>query len=707
MVMKDRPQWKPSKPPPRDRKLYDAYFDWTLKTEFAYYGKPHWVPVLIEIENVEADKFAETAASWGEWIRIPQIYRVPSRRFKKQKPKFITALVKRDRLVDLLQGGPSVNIRRAEIGRMVDTPKDHRLTGRGWGDLARDKRMAAPFPENTVIIGVIDDSIAFAHDRFRDQTSTRIYHFWDQQIPSDDSGRWDYGREIRKLTPVEGIDDRLQECLHGSLVDEDELYRKTEHLNFARDEHKPLALRGSHGTHVADLACNPPVGEGPIVAVQLPIATTADTSGATLKPQAYDGLVYMLDCAAKMGGKEPLPLVVNLSYGMYAGPHDGTGMLERAIDDLVGACNAGGGKPMLRVVLPAGNSHLLRCHANFILEGTKDENTPPDEAEKEESMVRMHWRVLPDDHTESFLEIWFPEKNEDDLLVGVVTPTGDATGFFGKTESREWRAPTGELVGQVDFYPSGVDSKRAVIRICLAPTAREGGGPTALPSGVWQVCLKNKSAKRIEGIDAWVQRDDTVHGYRRGARQSYLDDRKYARFDQGGRPIDRDSHDDTRRSYVKREGSFNAISGGKESIVASGLIRQSWKPALYSASGPLYPPGRGAPNALGPEVMAGSDDSASQRGILAAGSRSGSCVSMRGTSVAAPQIARLVADNIARNGQGDRQAAADFPKANVNPPDYTEKVPPAGAEMPKPGPKRGGLGRVDYQPMDRKPRFER
>lgn len=696
--------WSKSKPPRRDRKLFDPYYDWAVSTGFAYYGKPDWVPVIIELEK-DVPAFLERVRTqrWGSAMRIPKIYRNPPRRLKK-KLKFLTAMVERARLPELLDAGAvNIDIKRMEIGRMVDMPSGPHLTqeGTGWGDLNLELPNP-PFPAGTVLIGVIDDSIAFAHERFRTGTSTRIWYFWDQQVPSDDSGRWDYGREIRKETMPDGIDDLLGRCKHGEVIDEDEVYRKAGHLNFADSGHKPLALRGSHGTHVADLACNPPVGEGPIVAVQLPIATTEDTSGATLKPQAFDALLYMLDCADQHSGKDPLPLVVNLSYGMYAGPHDGQGLLEQAIDHLLDSCNTGSKTPVLQVVLPAGNSHLLRCHAAFSLDAKAKAPVP----EEEDPSIRLlHWRVLPDDRTESFLEIWYPENRANDLAASVTAPTGLATGWFDLNTSFEWQDAAGRVMGQIQFYPPPLGSKRGVIRIALAPTAGRGGSLTGVPSGIWQVRVENRGASAIADIDAWIQRDDTVHGYRRGARQSYFDDPEYARFDPGGRPIEDDNHLATKDSYVKRQGTFNAISSGTKSIVASGLIRQNWKPSPYSASGPLYPPGRDVPNKRGPEVMAGSDDSPSHNGILAAGSRSGSCVAMRGTSVAAPQVARLVAQNIAGGGKGDRFAAADFPKAVVAHPDYTEKAPPPGAAA-APSLERGGLGRVDYQPP-RKPRFER
>ena len=65
-------------------------------------------------------------------------------------------------------------------------------------------------------------------------------------------------------------------------------------------------------------------------------------------------------------GRAALPVVVNMSFGHIAGPHDGSSMLERAIHELIAARRRVGGR--LEVVVAAGNSLLLRprCHASIL-----------------------------------------------------------------------------------------------------------------------------------------------------------------------------------------------------------------------------------------------------------------------------------------------------------------------------------------------------
>jgi hypothetical protein len=698
---------KSSVRPPR---VFDPYYDWAAATKFAYYGKAVWLPVLIELHEARSLDFADRVfrlqgRDWAGLLRIPPVFRAPPKRLRGKQTRFLTALAKREFFARLYRGDePSAEIKRFELSRAVDLPANM-VGDSGWGSGTPDDD---DVPPSAVVIGVIDDGLAFAHDRFRDgPTSTRIHYFWDQMVPAPFPGTWPYGREICKHdTGVLGIDTRLANCRHAGLVDEDELYRGAGYLDYSQTGYKAFARRGAHGTHVMDLACNPPAqGIGPIIAVQLPSETTADTSGATLTTQVIDALWYMLlraEDIAAANGIEYLPLVVNLSYGMIAGPHDGTGELEQAIDELATLFNTDEDRPLLRVVLPSGNSHLSRCHARFSLAP----KAPPRD---------LHWRVLPDDWTESFLEIWYPDQDDSggnsNLQITVTAPDGSATLAFGVGTSYQWQPNAGVPAGLVSFYPAAAGSSQRLIRLSLAPTHWPDGALTLAPAGLWRISVQNVGNGCVNDIHAWIQRDDTPVGYSRRGRQSYFDDPQYAVFDDGGRPIESDTHALTAMSYVERRATLNAIATGTRTVVIAGMRRSDWTPAAYSASGPPVSPARGGPNPNGPDAMTVSDDSPSHHGLLAAGSRSGSCLALYGTSVAAPQITRWIADDLLAGGPGGRQDVANLaanPPAPPPPgrvPTYTEGSRPASAAA-QPTAERGGAGRIDLPPL-RLPRFER
>jgi hypothetical protein len=695
----------------------NPYYEWARSTGFAYYGDANWLPVLVELKDTTAQDFAGLVSrmqqgkkdeqGWAAELRIPPFYASKPKRLSRPT-RYLSVLATRKFLEDVYGGAaPSESIERFELGRAVQPSS----TANVQSGVPRTQKKKPKGKDPEVVTAVIDDGMAFAHERFLSQdNTTRIEYFWDQLTPSNIWDQWGYGREIDKYDPAEGIDKRMQDSLHGALVDEEEVYRVSGHVDQTKAGHKPLALGVTHGAHVMDLAGNaarqptPPPGERPIVAVQLPTATTADTSGASLGPQIYNGLVYTLDKAEAIAADaktKELPVVVNVSYGIIAGPHDGSSVFEAAVDDLLDSSNPvdNMGKPKgppFRLVLPAGNNYLSRCHACVSIDAGKSQD--------------LRWRVLPDDWTESHVEIWLPDTddngNNTDLSITVAAPDGDSSTAFSAGAAQEL-VIGGNVVGQASYYPAGAAGQRGLVRLTLAPNAWPDGGLALAPAGLWRINIDNAQGKAaVSDIHAWIQRDDTPLGYPRRGRQSYFDDPDYARYDDGGREIDSDTHPRTANSYVKRRGTINAIATGKHPIVIGGMRRSDWTPAAYSGSGPVtdHPPGRGLLTPDGPDAMAISDDTPSHHGVRAAGSRSGSSAAMHGTSVAAPQIACWVAEELAQGRPGGREDVINYTQQNVAAPLYTEQTPPAGA-APQPTRERGGAGRIEFP--SRIERFER
>ena len=663
----------------------DPFYDWALVQRVSILNM-EWLPVLIELTpdgefNGSAEEFTRQAAqlrardpnSWAWNLRVPPFYEALPTRI--QGPlRFVSVLARKQFLAEIYDGkAPAKGIRRFEIGRST------RPAGRAMPQPVGSAPVSAGECTPEVLVGVIDDGLAFAHDRFLSTDGkTRIEYFWDQLVPSATWFSWGYGRELTKRHLVDGIDERMRHT-PGSIVDEDDVYRLSGHVDFTQPGHKPLAARMAHGTHVMDLACRsigrPPSGQRPIVAVQLPTDTVADTSGATLGPQIFNGLCYILAKAAAIENDfnrvQPLPVVVNVSYGTIAGPHDGSSLLEEAMDTLVAACNG-----TLRVVLPAGNNHLSRCHAHFCLEPGRSRE--------------LRWRVLPDDWTQSYLEIWLPDDAAPVSIV-IAAPDGTATSPFSWGVSQQLVTSAG-VVGQASYYLPGMAGKRPLLRLSLEATGNPEGRPPLAPAGLWCITLI-PGAAGVCDIHAWIQRDDPAPGYARRGRQSYFDDPLYARYDDGGRAIEDDADPNTAKSYIKRRGTLNAIATGTETIVIGGFRISDGRSAPYSSSGPVvHPPGRGGPSPDGPDAMWPCDDASSLGGLVAAGTRSSSCFAMHGTSVAAPQVARWLADRMAAGDPCDRAAVFDAAAAAV--------VKPIGSGNPSA--ERGGGGRFPM-PANRLP----
>jgi hypothetical protein len=533
-----------------------------------------------------------------------------------------------------------------------------------------------PPASDTIVIGVVDDGIGFAHARFRRMAATRVEFWWLQDgayLPGPTN--LPYGRELAKAD----IDDLLQQCTRSGVVHEDELYQRAGLNDFRTDSHKSAAWCVSHGTHVMDLACGFDPRDGrddrPIVCVQLPARVTADTSGANLCAYATAAIDYILNCAdriAKARGVRILPVVINLSYGTIGGPHDGTSRFERFVDRRIAQRKARGST--LDVVLPAGNGYLSRCHAQIDFPTWS-------------SVVALPWRILPDDQTPSYLDVWLPPKSDvrSRMKLTITPPAGIESPPIqeGATGLLRWTDASNRVIAEVQYHFFGPPIARGRIRISIQPTCSPDPQVPVAPAGLWTIRLKNERLTPAERVHVWIQRDESLYGHPMRGRQSYFDRPDYVRYGNAGRDVEIDNP----ASPVHRASLLNALATGHESVVIGGYVRSTRKTAKYSASGPTTKSlsTSKAPRP-GPDALAPSDDSPAHEGVLAAGARSGSTVAMNGTSVAAPLVARWLAD---QRAAGITTRARDLVAARANADEQTLADP-----QHRPTPERGGAGRV-------------
>jgi hypothetical protein len=569
-----------------------------------------------------------------------------------------------DRL--LVEPALSAAIRSVELALPVEIGKD----------IMRALKPTA-WPAGSVVTGVIDDGLGFAHERLRFGAEPRMEFLWNQDGPTRPPLGFTYGLELKKrnsfLNP--GMKKQMADNTHAGLVDEDDVYRVTRHLEYERLGHKPLAARASHGTHVMDVACGEDPAlvsdKRPVIGVQLPVKTTADTSGGSLARYALDGVRYILGRASKV------PVAVNLSYALIAGPHDGSSPLERGLDQLIRLRKLAG--LPFEVVLPAGNNFLSRCHARF---------------RTSTGGQVMRWRIVPEDLTPSFLELWLPKIPANaKVRIRVRTPTGDVSPWITQGGVWTWQPATQVLCEVIYHVAPAPGISRNMILVAVAPTTSDNPAAETAPAGTWQVEVRRDGSACA--VDAWIQRDDTAFGYPQRGRQSRFEDDDYEQFDEAGRELEADNA----LSYIKRAGTISPIATGRRTVIVGGIHKHDWRAAKYSASGPVIrPPGRGVPNADGPDAMAPSQGGPAHHGIFGAGSRSGSKVRMSGTSVAAPQITRWIAERMAKGQPHDRKAVSQFASAGVAPGYRTEANPPPGAR-PKPPSNRSGKGRIEGPPI--------
>lgn len=455
---------------------------------------------------------------------------------------------------------------------------------------------------NDIVIGIIDDGCSFAHPDFRKGNATRVKHLWHQSkeadvginpiwaVPAD----FPYGSEI---------DDGKINLALRTAKSVEEVY-----TNLGYD--MPLA---SHGTHVMGIAAANPrsliSSEGvacaaDIIFVQLPV-DAIESGGAVLYNHILDGVLYIFSKARKLGK----PAVINISYGGYTGPHDGSTELERAIDQLLDSPNPRD-RISRSVVIAAGNGFEADCHAYGEIK-TKDTS-------------ELHWVLKPQDPTSNLVEIWY---NGDAELKLWLRPPGAKNSigpiFFNEPQHILQNAPGGKvLAGSIDHvqYPGNQDKR---ITIVLGPTADKAAtGVEPVPPGMWTISLEKRYPQGANAkIHAWIERD--ASGGRGSARlqQSY-----FLPENSGGAIFTPDP-----------ACTLGAIATGKNTIAVGAYNSATQELSRYTACGPTRD-GRKKP-----EICAPSEGDSAGRGILSSSSLRSQPTRMNGTSASAPHVVGALA----------------------------------------------------------------
>lgn len=481
---------------------------------------------------------------------------------------------------------------------------------RDIGLLPGRRHKGHPLSGQGIVIGIIDDGCAFAHHHFlasamvgnRRIHMTRIRHLWDQSAEAsmaDKQAGWSipqlfsYGRELSHTAIDQVIAAHV--AAGGGRIDEDAVY---EELNY---EPGATVQMASHGTHVMDIAAGngrSPMGtEGvapgaEIIFVQLP-AIDIDFPGPALDKHIADGVAYIFD---KAGSK---PAVVNISYGGYSGPHDGTSAWELQIDALLA------GSDNRAVVVSAGNGFEAECHASGeIAAGT---------------MRPLRWIIKPEDATHNDIEVWYDGTAT--LTIELTEPdTGNVYGPYALGTHQSVLQPVdGRTIGHVGHsQPPGTNGDSTIL-VALHSTLEDFGSPNLAParSGEWIVTLTNTGTVAAP-FHAWIQRDDI--GPSGGRRQQ-------SRF----APQD-----------VDPGMSIADFATGQHTIAVGAYNSRTHEIARYSACGPTRP-GRNLQSRPKPDICAPAAEDAAGRGVLSASSRRAIPTRMGGTSAAAPHVTGLVA----------------------------------------------------------------
>ncbi len=538
-------------------------------------------------------------------------------------------------------------------------------------------------PRNAVITGIIDEGIALGHARFRKMdkgkpTATRVLAAWQQGAryggPDGTSlGQLPFGHQLLEAE----INALMDAHCSGGWLDEDA-------FNIAAgltDGSEPMGVTAldrlaAHGTHVLDLAAGydpnttsaQDLSRRPILAVTLPRREAVGMAGIFLHFFVVHAMQWIVEVADALweqhypGESGGFPVVINLSFGQHAGPKNGTSQIEEAFKTLIATRDPA--KAPLRLVMPVGNDNLARGNAYVEF---------PSESTKDTAILKLPWRVQPEDHSPNFVEIWVEcdghqSASVHPLTLDIELPDGliikDITG-----QHRHYL----DLPGNARVYaeghvrrnlddPSKVEKQLFHYLISTSASIDETGVNPISPAGIWQISARWDHEKRPGGepskvkLYTSVQVDQAVEVGSLRNKRSYFDHPNYETHDQNGRIVDtfryplldepHDLLDGGDAGFpVQRRGTHNAVATIDSIIVVGGYRLTDGRPAIYSASS--HAVGR-TPYGGVERIVASlpTETAPAHFGIRAAGPRSAATISMRGTSFAAGMATRQIVNEL-------------------------------------------------------------
>jgi subtilisin family serine protease len=300
-----------------------------------------------------------------------------------------------------------------------------------------------------VVVGFVDTGIDLSHEDFRDAFGkSRVLFVWDQTTGPNGANHpigYDYGTEWTKEQIDAGLCDQIDSL--------------------------------GHGTGVASVA----VGDGSATGNGWPlyryVGMAPEADIVMVKSTFYtdtvvDGINYIRSKAVLLGK----PCVINLSIGTHFGAHDGTSLIERAIDAVSG--------PGVVVCTAAGNSGNPNpskyIHAQWA--------TP-----YQNSSVTAELNVTPERSNPFYVDIWY--EGNDSIEITVRSPNGyNVTKQSGSTTGGYINTPDGAI--WLDNSSGGTNPYNSDNECVIAVKDAV--------SGVWSITAVGSTINSGGISDAWI-----------------------------------------------------------------------------------------------------------------------------------------------------------------------------------------------------------
>jgi len=619
-------KWQASGQPPP----LDPYLAWAEATHWrdfkhAHEVEPEWLTVVVELHPGQSPKTLQAAL--GRDIDIARAY-------LETDTLFCTARVRRTAW-HYLDAAERCVVRRFELALPVLAQRTAPRRPVAQAAAPRARAPGRQTSSGAVLLAVIDAGCPFAHTGFQHRGRPRVLNLWDQDrrapafgtatAPGAVPGDFGYGREVNR----QELSALMQAARGPGGVDEDACYELA-----AYRELRPSATHGAHvmdhftgprrlGDRIALAPGQPPTrrrggarasDHADLVFVQLPRDAWADPNGLALPACVLDGLRYILSCRTKATRR----VVVNLSCAIYTGAHNGSSLLDRALDALVTEVKQEDGCD-LELVMPAGNAHAAQWHAA----GTLGQGS-------------LTLRVPPGSESPAFMQVWV-QAPVSKLSVKIKAPYQDEAADLKEPLLllRDGGAVRAMLAATQSPARGDVGGTLFLLAVAAAELPDQAG-----PAGDWTLELSffdkaNPAAPPVQA-HAYVARNESTLGAPLRHRPARLIDPHYDP-DRYLREREEDPQlpvADEHGLRVRRAGTAaDAAFGTTPFIVGGVVLGPRPKPAPYSGSG------------LDAKACAAvTDESRALAGIAGAGTRSASVVRLQGTSFGTPQLARVLAD---------------------------------------------------------------
>lgn len=552
--------------------------------------------------------------------------------------RYIATRVHVDRLPDLLKSLKKGDVVRFQLG----LPRESTVSTNSTVAWATPAKVATLH-----FVGVVDDGLPFLHPDIN-PNGENVFFVWDQTGFESRIGglksngvapvNMAYGSEFVGL-PNGRTKAPIKTAIDTAITTHPARYDREAYRLLGYQMQSGIRMHGVGVLHAAaGVGARRPLINGgaklaavpkdklPVIAVQFPRTAANDTSGGWLGFHVLDGIRYIIDRAAAVAKQTEAKwdVVINVSFGGSAGPHDGTSMVELAIDELCTAYNDN-----VAVILGAGNTHGRRMHA--LNEVTKSKpgsftvNVPPDKG------------------SDTYVEFWLPTslQGQLDLVeLEIVSPSGDK--HVLKAGNAAIWCPSQAKVGYGNTTAAAIFARRVaqglngtMVLLAVRPTAASRLRPRG-SAGEWRVTvLLGKKVSGKHPVHAWIERDDRLSGAKRTQQAKFVVDRT------GSVP---DVSLPIRNPERMDKYTFNSLANGKMTFVAGALNASSRLSGAtgglnvdvprYSSAGPTISASR-----IGPDISAVTDASISSPGLILSGTFAGQTTRMSGTSIAAPRLA--------------------------------------------------------------------